>query len=128
MNSENSPSPTGPDAPVTVKRFRVFCIGLCIIYFLVACVGGAALTISPEKVGLDRTSATLLGVLFLFIGPLFFFLAFIGFHMPQRPGAWTYNRFLLFLGISSIVLMPFALILLSAWVKPDVLTWYRIEE
>ena len=120
MNSTDS-------APKAIRRFRLFCILLCILYFIVTCVGIIALTGPPEKFSLDKTSATLFGVLFVFIGPLFFFLAYVGLHMPQRPGAWTFNRFLLFLGISSIILMPLALSLLTAWVKPDVLAWYRIE-
>lgn len=117
-----------PDStPATVLRFRFFCVLLCLLYFIVGAIGLAVLFLPEGSGGLDRLTLRLLGVLVFLVGILFLALSFIGLHMPRRPGAWTYNRFLLFLGISSILLMPFSLVLLNAWIKPEVLDWYGIN-
>lgn len=113
--------------PPAILRFRFFCLLLCLLYFLVAGAGVGLFFIPEGLMEVNKLTLRLLGGLFLFVGGLFFSLSFIGLHMPRRPGAWTYNRFLLFLGISSILLMPFSLILLNAWVKPEILEWYGIN-
>ena len=110
--------------PSTILWFRIYCGLLCALYLAVAGAGIAFLVVSPETLEMDSASAKLLGILFLGMGGGMTFLSFLGFFMPQRPGAWTYCLMLIVLGLTSLVFLPISLPLLISWLKPQTQEWF----
>lgn len=111
-------------SPPAVRRFRTYCVLLCVLHLLVAVAGVALFFLPAEAMELGRPVVIVLGITTLFLGLFVAALAWIGLHMPRRPGAWTWSLILLCLGITSVVLVPLALPLLLAWKKPEVQAWF----
>ena len=118
-----NPETLNPE-PAPVRRFRTYCVLLCIFHLLVAAAGIALFFLPSEAMELDRPIAVVLGITTLFLGLFVAALAWIGLHMPRRPGAWTWYLILLCLGITSVVLVPLAAPLLFAWKRPEVQAWF----
>ena len=110
--------------PSAVRRFRVYCALLCLVHLLVAAAGIALFFLPAEAMELDRPILVVLGSVTLLLGLFVAALAWIGLHMPRRPGAWTWGQILLLLGITSLVLVPLAVPLLLSWKKPEVQSWF----
>lgn len=111
--------------PQTVFSFRLYCRILCAFYLLLAGLGVFLLVIPAEHLGDDDLIARLAGGGALFLGLLYFAATFLGLHMPRRPGAWRYNLALILLGFTSLIFLPFGVILMVRWQAPEVRDYYH---
>ena len=106
------------------RRFKIYCMVQCLIYALVTILGIAILVRPPEVLELERAPALVLGLMFLLLGLSFFFLSYLGLHLPRRPGAWLVGLVLICLGITNFLLMPFSAFLLRSWRKEEMQAWF----
>lgn len=107
-----------------MSRFRLYCKIQCLVYLAVAAIGVVILAGPPAILELEKTPALILGAVFLAMGLFFLFLSSLGLYLPQRPGAWVIGLVLLCLGVTNLILLPFSMILLRSWRKPEMEAWF----
>ncbi|MAS95091.1 MAG: hypothetical protein CMO55_17995 [Verrucomicrobiales bacterium] len=106
------------------SRFRLYCRIQCLVYLLVGVVGIVILAGPPAILEMEKTPALVLGGIFLAMGLFFLFLFSMGLNLPQRPGAWVIGLVLIFLGVTNLILVAFAMSLLRSWRKPEMEAWF----
>lgn len=108
----------------TVRRFRVYCVALGVVYAVVA-FAGVSLAMAPHLAGdFGEGPVRVLGMMLAAVGLPILGLAVLGWNMPRREGAWLFNLLVILTGFASVVLVPFGVFLLRAWLRPETREWY----
>jgi hypothetical protein len=115
-------------APEGVVYFRVYGVLACVLYGLVALMGGALL-VSP--LFLDRSAIADTGVGFLVAGGFYACVglahvvpALIALCAGRRPWVHVLGIVVLGMGMFNVCCLPINIPLLVVWMKPETRRWY----
>src|SRR5687767_12560587 len=113
--------------PGVVKWFRVYCGALTLVYLGLAVFGIVFLVFGDRLVQGDDVPrwlrvfyAGLFGGLGLVFGAGFA----AGLFLPPRPWAWIYGLVLIAIGFTSACCLPFCVVLLIFWLKPETRVYF----
>jgi hypothetical protein len=119
----NYPAPQ----PAVWTWYCVYCGAMALLYLL--CVGaGMMLLAMPAEMLEGEESPEVIrvqGVLFMVLG-----LAFLGFYgaapfLPRAKWSWIYGIVAIGIGLTSCCTLPFCIMLLIQWIKPEVKAWFN---
>ena len=109
--------------PAAYKWFVVYCVLMALVCLLMTLIGLVYLLTEPEP-DMSAEEATIMGVVFLASGLLFFLpYAFAPF-LPRRSWVWVFGLVLICLGLSSTCCLPVCIPLLIFWLKPEMKAFY----
>lgn len=114
------PQPVDPARSDTAYRwFRVYAGVMTALYLVISIAGLFFLTAPFDGTSEDVTAQRVNGAIYGFAG-----LLGLGFHavalfLPRRPWAWIYGIVVIAIGMTSCCILPAAIPLLIAWLKPE---------
>lgn len=109
--------------PGVVIWFKVYAGLLCFIYAVMVAIG-VALLAAPRFIpfndpDLPATAVYIYGAIFALLGGLFLVVCALPFFLRPRPWVWVYDLVIIGLGMTSACFLPFSVILLIFWLKPE---------
>lgn len=113
--------------PKTISQFRTYCKVLCGFYLLLVAFGIYFVILPHGSLGADPYLARVVGAVAIVLGLFYFAATFLGLHMPRRPGAWNYNFALILLGFTSVIFLPFGVLLIIRWQRPEIRDYYGVN-
>lgn len=110
-------------SPSVVIWFKVYAGFLCFIYAGMAAIGVGFLA-APSLIpfndpDLPAAVAYIYGAIFVVIGGVFLAVCGLPFFLRPRPWVWVYDLVIIGLGMTSACFLPFSVILLIFWLKPE---------
>lgn len=112
-----------PLTPPVYKWFVVYCIVMALLYLVVAAMGVVFLFISPDP-QMDKTEATLMGIVFLVMGLILFVPYASAPFLPRQSWVWVVGLVLICIGLTSACCLPVCIPLLIFWLKPEMKAFY----
>lgn len=111
-------------APPVVTWYKVYAVGMSLLYLLVIAAGAFFLFVPEEALGEDEMSPWIMAVVFFVFG--FPLLALYGasIFLPPRPWVWVLDIVLICLGFTSCLTLPFCIPLLIYWLKPETKAYF----
>ncbi len=109
--------------PGVVVWFKVYAGFLCFIYGICIAIGLLFLLL-PNWIeftdpDFPEITAYIYGAVFLVLGLIFLIASALPFFVTPRPWIWTYDLVIICLGMTSACTLPFSIILLIFWLKPE---------
>ena len=117
MLDSESISPT-PPVPTVVQWFKVY-IGFLAAVYLFLGLFGLVFVINPALFEIERAEAWVISLVFLAISLPFAALFLTPFFLKPARWVWIFDLVLIALGLGSCLTLPFAILLLIFWVKPE---------
>jgi MFS family permease len=103
------------------KWFTVYCVGMALLYLLVAGIG-AAMLIFAATYGTDKRDSgevVAQGIATLIVGLVFTVPYSVGPFIKGKPWGWVFGMVLIAIGMTSCCLWPITIPLIIQWVKPE---------
>jgi hypothetical protein len=118
-------APAGP--PAVLTWFKVYAIGMALVYVLVT-VGGVAMYVMADEFAGDPEmppgGVRIQGAVMAVIGVPLAGLFAAGALLPRRPWVWIYDLVLIAIGLTSCCFWPASIPLLIFWIKPEARGWF----
>ena len=118
-------APTGP--PAVLTWFKVYAVGMTLLYMLVIVAGVLIYVMADEFTGepeMGPEEARIQGVVMIVVGVPLAALFAAGAVLPRRPWVWIYDIVLIAIGLTSCCLWPATIPLLIFWIKPEARGWF----
>lgn len=112
-----------PQTPPVYKWFVVYSIGMALLYLVVAAMGVVFLFIQPDP-EMDEAEATIMGIVFLVLGLVFFVPYASAPFLPRQSWVWVLGLVLICIGLTSACCLPVCVPLLIFWLKPEMKAFY----
>ena len=114
-----------PAKPGVLTWFKVYAIGMTVLYLLVA--AGGAFLLAMDWTGdpdVDPVEMRINGIALLVVGPPFAIAFLVALFLPLRKWAWIYDLVLICLGLTSCCFWPICIPLLVFWLKQETRQWF----
>ena len=112
-----------PAIPPVYKWFVVYCILAALLNIGAAAIGVVFLVTEPDR-DMSAAEATIMGVLLLVLGLVFFFAYALAPFLPRQSWVWIYGLVLICFGLTSTCCLPICIPLLIFWIKPEMKEFY----
>ena len=113
--------------PPAFKWFVAYCAFMALLYLMMAGMGIVFMFIEPDR-DMSAEEATIMSVVFLILGVVFFVPFAIAPFLRRTSGAWVFGLVLICIGLTSACCLPVCIPLLIHWLKPEMKAFYhRIE-
>jgi drug/metabolite transporter (DMT)-like permease len=112
--------------PPVYKWFLAYCILMALIYLVVALMGIIFLVTGPDP-EMSELEATIMGLVFLVMGLVFFAGYAVGPFLPRKSWAWVYGMVLICIGLTSACCLPACIPMLIFWLKPELKAFFGRE-
>jgi hypothetical protein len=123
MTSDFASPPPPARAPSVVFWYKVYVVANVVMYLVIAALLAAVAIFATESFREEIGPSVLLlgmagacGILAIaYFASLFF---------PRRPWAWVYDLVVICLGFTGCFTLPFSIVLLVFWIKPEAKSWF----
>ncbi len=109
--------------PSVVTWFKVYAGFLCLLYLVCLAIGVLFLVlpnfIEFNDPDLPAIAVYIYGAVFALLGGTFLVLCALPFFLQPRPWVWIYDMIIICLGMTSACSLPFSILLLVFWLKPE---------
>jgi len=123
-----------PGPPSAVRWFKGYAV-LAFLGSLGLVALGVSFLVVPEVfldgedlIAGEREEVLRAGIVYTVLGSILAAAYGLGCFTPQRPWSWVYHLVLIALGMTSCVCLPFLVVLLIGWIRPEVRAWYRADD
>jgi hypothetical protein len=110
--------------PAAVVWFKIYAACMALLYVLVI-VLGALFLINPAWLETENVEARIMGVVFVGLGIVLAAVYGAAIVLPRRSWVWVYDLVLIAIGFMSCCILPFSVVLLIFWLKPEVKTFFN---
>jgi MFS family permease len=112
-----------PGVPGVVTWYRVYCGALAVVY-LALVVGGVAFMFFSDRIAqgddeVPQWFGIVYGAVLIVLGLVFLSAYLAAFFLPAKPWVWIYGIVLISIGFTSACCLPFSIVLLIFWLKPE---------
>lgn len=112
-----------PETPPVYKWYVAYCIVMALLYLFVAAMGFVFLFTQPDP-EMSEAEATVMGILFLVLGLIFFVPYASAAFLPRQSWVWVFGLVLICIGLTSACCLPVCIPLLIFWLKPEMKAFY----
>lgn len=99
--------------------YKIYAALMAAMYAMLVALGVFMLAAGSRTGVEDRGEAAIVGVVYAFLGAIFFLVFAAVFFLPHKPWTWIYHIVLICLGMTSCCLLPLTIPLLINWLKPE---------
>lgn len=120
----DSRHPGARHKPQVVTWFKLYCVGMGLLYLFVLALGVLLLTVDPAETGEEVIVLRVQGVLCCGLGLVLAGVFFAGVAVPAKSWGWVYGIVLIAIGLTSVCCLPATVPLLIYWIKDDVKAYF----
>ena len=99
--------------------YRVYCAVLALLYLAIIAFGIFLLMYQPPTRQYDLQELTLVSVVYIVLGIVFFLAFAVAFFLPPKPYNWIVGIVMMAIGMTSCCFVPFVVPLFIFWLKPE---------